>query len=33
MLGLLFTAFKKKRSLEETVLKIQQGDKAFVMIP
>ncbi|MBK5445663.1 MULTISPECIES: RNA polymerase sigma factor SigI [Peribacillus] len=26
MLGLLFTAFKKKRSLEETVLKIQQGD-------
>ncbi|MFJ7639267.1 RNA polymerase sigma factor SigI [Peribacillus sp. NPDC097264] len=26
MLGLLFTAFKKKRSLESTVLKIQQGD-------
>ncbi|MFC9596598.1 RNA polymerase sigma factor SigI [Peribacillus butanolivorans] len=26
MLSLLFTAFKKKRSLEETVLKIQQGD-------
>ncbi len=26
MLGLLFAPFKKKRSLEETILKIQQGD-------
>ena len=26
MLGLLFAALKKKRSLEETILKIQQGD-------
>ena len=29
MLGLLFTAFKKKRSLESTVLKIQQGDRSL----
>ena len=26
MLGLLFTPLKKKRSLEDTILKIQQGD-------
>src|SRR6476620_328016 len=26
MLGLLFTTLKKKRSLEDTILKIQQGD-------
>lgn len=29
MLGLLFTAFKKKRSLESTVMKIQQGDRSL----
>ncbi len=26
MLGLIFTPLKKKRSLEEKILKIQQGD-------
>lgn len=29
MLGLLFTAFKKKRSLESTVIKIQKGDTSL----